>query len=218
MGEDSILLQSYIQKSRVFLLPLTGLIKHETFKSLNTYISSDVLNADDYPKGIKPRDEILIVTYPKEYKRYRIKTEFEKILEEELEVSPWESFESKSIMSNRNFMAYHELEDEMAYTFDMSKFSGDWTNFLRGRYSLFTQASKEKIINFRWSSLGKRGQKQLHSYLYPERYMKEYAEQLGVPVEELLEVKELCSKPNLTLENYNPMKLKLKRERDEIES
>lgn len=216
MVKESVLQQSYIQKSRLFLLPLVGIIKDKNFKSLNTYISSPSLVSDEYPNGISSKDEILIVTYPKKYREFNLYSKFEKLIEDEVFKSPWEKFEIESIMSNRKFIAYHELEDEIAYTFDLSDFGSDWRCFLKGRYSLFSEKAKEKIIDFRWKSLYPIEQKKLYCYLYPykDECIKIFSDQLEVPVEELLRVKELCSKPNFNLENYVPERLKSKIEED----
>lgn len=224
MVKNSVLQQSYIQKSKLFLLPLTGVRRDKVFKCMNTYISATNLSCDEYSSGISMKDEILIVTFPKEYRNNRAKmyAKFEKLIESDIILSPWEKFESENLLSNRYFICFHELRDELAYTFDMSKWSSDWRAFLKGRYSMFSEEAKDKIINFRWSSLEPTEQKKLYCYLYPykEECIKVFSEELEIPIEELMEVKELCSKPNLNLENYIPEKLKKQPEEDlnEIES
>lgn len=206
--ETSLLQQIYLQKSGLFLLPLTGLLKNKYFKKTNTYISAPDLICSEYPNGINFEDKILIVTYSKIYK---IKQDniynqvIEKFKNITIEETGWERFEEKDLMSNKYFIGFHESSDEFLYTFDLSDWNDDWNYFMKGRYSLMSEKAKNLIKNYRWTTLNPVDQKKLYCYLYVNKdkdCFKDFAEELGVPIEDLEKVKELCSKPDLRLETY----------------
>lgn len=210
MGEESSLLQrTYIQKSKLFLLPLTGVKRDKYFKPTNTYISAPELTSQDYKGGISPHDQILIITYSKSYKQKdkelydMVAGKFKEIAKTEDIRPTWDDFEAE-LMGNPNFLAFHESTDEYIYTYDLSNWSDDWKNFISGRYSLFTDEAKKSILNYRWSLLTQIAQKKLYCYLYPykEECRKSFAEELDESVEDLARVKELCNRPNLPLETY----------------
>ncbi len=205
----SLLQKAYIQKSRIFLLPLTGIKKDRIYRPLNTYISSPTLISKDYPEGISIQDEILILTYSKDYEL----NENNSINKLKLNnpVNNWEKFETDILMSNRNFTGFYESKDEYIYTFDLSDWSKDWTNFIIGSYSNFSLEAKKRIMDFRWKSLRADEQKKLYCYLYPsqDECIRSFARELSSnprnleeTVNLLKEAKELCSKPDLKLENY----------------
>ncbi len=196
-----------MQKSKLFLLPLTGLLKNKYFKITNTYISSPDLISLEYPDGINFDDRIIIVVYSKEYKikqdniYNQVSSKFKNI---SIEETGWEKYETDIINSNKRLLAVHETIDEFIYTFDLSDWNKDWSNFLKGRYSLLSRKAKDTIKEYRWPSLKDIERRKLYCYLYPneENCFKDFAEDLKVPIEDLKEVKELCSKPNLKLETY----------------
>jgi len=213
--ESSLLQKSYLQKSKLFLLPLTGLIKNKYFTETNTYISSPDLVCGDYPNGISFDDKILIVTYSKIYKikqdniYNQINNNFKNI---SIQETGWEKYET-ILMSNKRFVGFHESPDEYLYTYDLSGYTSDWSNFMKGRYSQMTEKAKQIIKNYKWSSLLPTEQKKLYCYLWPDanfddkkneegNCFKFFADELGIPIQDLEEVKELCSKPNLKLETF----------------
>lgn len=217
MVNSTLLQETYIQKSRVFLLPLIGIKKDKHYIPTNTYVSSADLVSTEYPNGIKRHDQILIVTYPKFYAKKdedlysTIRGEFglgtdssgEEILGENT-MTGWEKYKFKTLMSNQNFMAVHESEDDIIFTFNLSKWSSDWNCFVKGRYSLFGEDAKKAVIHFRWKDLYQIEQKKLFCYLYPykDECLREFAKEIDISIKELAEVKELCSKPNFSLEDY----------------
>ncbi len=205
----SLLQKAYIQKSRIFLLPLTGIRKDKIYRPVNTYIASPTLVSTDYPNGLTIQDETLILTYSKEYEMNEINSISK--LKINNPVNNWEKFETDVLMSNRNFTGFYESQDEYIYTFDLSDWSSDWTNFINGSYSKFSPDAKKRIIDFRWKSLREDEQKKLYCYLYPfqEECIRSFARELSTErrdfeknIELLKEAKELCSKPNLDLETY----------------
>lgn len=204
--EPSLLQKDYIQKSRLFLLPLTGLPRNKYFKQTNTYISSPDLFSLVYPDGIMFEDKILIVVYSKSYKikqdniYNQVTSGFKNI---SIEETGWDKYEN-TIISNRRFLSVHETDDEYIYTFDLADWSKDWDAFLKGRYSLLSKKAKELVKDYRYTSLKPMDQRKLYCYLYPneENCFRDFAEDLKVKVEDLKAVKELCSKPNFKLETY----------------
>jgi len=205
----SLLQKAYIQKSRIFLLPLTGIRKDKIYRPVNTYIASPTLVSTDYPNGLTIQDETLILTYSKEYEMNEINSINK--LKINNPINNWERFETDVLMSNRNFTGFYESQDEYIYTFDLSDWSSDWTNFINGSYSKFSPDAKKRIIDFRWKSLREDEQKKLYCYLYPfqEECIRSFARELSTErrdfeknIELLKEAKELCSKPNLDLETY----------------
>lgn len=205
VDSETILQKDYLQKSKVFLLPLAGIKRDRTFEPSNTYISSEDLLSDEYPNGIKMDSSILIVAFSKTLRQnsenllLRIK---DQKLVEEHEKSRWDSYEEISLFSNKRFIAFHETYEDLVYTFDMVDWSKEWKKFIHGRYSLFSDKAKDIILKYK--NLKPMDHKKLMSYLYPnkEEYLKEYAKDLELTVEELKEVKELCNAPDLSKETY----------------
>lgn len=211
-NESSLLQEEYIQKSRLFLLPLTGLKINNYFKATNTYIASPDLISDEYPEGISFADEILILAYSKEYKikqdniYNQVQANFKNI---SLEETGWDKYEN-ILIANKRFMSFHESPEEYLYTFNMHHFANDWSYFLKGRYSKMSDKAKNIVKDYRWSSLKPIEQRKLYCYLWPNETPPDekkgcfefFAEELGIPVEDLEQVKELCSKPNFKLETY----------------
>lgn len=208
--ESSLLQKTYLQKSGLFLLPLTGLKKDKHFKLTNTYISSDDLVSDAYPYGISSNDEILIVTYSKDYKikddklYEKIRDKFKRISSEDDLPTGWEKFETDSLLSNKNFLAFHETDIEFVYTFDLSGWHNDWNCFINGKYSHFTEKAKQIIKEFRWRDLSEGARSKLECYLWPDKEgcIEDFAEELKVEIGSLLQVRELCDKPNFKLETF----------------
>lgn len=216
--EPSLLQKTYIQKSRLFLLPLTGMTKNKHFSPTNTYISAPDLISSEYPEGIGFIDEILIVAYSKEYKirqdniLSQVQANFKNI---SIEETGWERYESV-IISNRRFISVHETDDEFLYTFDFSDWHNDWNLFIKGRYTLISSKAKQIIKDYQWTALKPVEQKKLYCYLYSNEDLscfEDFADDLGYPVEELKQVRELCSKPDLRLETY---KIPKKKQLDDI--
>lgn len=176
---------------------------------MNTYISSSGLVSEEYPQGIRPEDKLLIVSYPRTYLEESEKlvqriSHMSQINPEEITETPWKKYEVNSIFANRNFIAYHETSEEMLYTFDLSKYESDWNSFLKGRYSQFNDATKQKIIQYRYEDFTSDARKKMFCYLYPYKNecVIEFARELDMDIEELKLIKELCNKPDFRLENY----------------
>lgn len=203
----SLLQKAYIQKSKIFLLPLTGLRKDRIYRPTNTYISGRELISKQFPSGISIQDETLIVLFSKDYERKE--NESVAKLKVNSPFGNWEKYETETLFSNRNFSDFYEAEDDYIYTFNLSDWSKDWTSFLNGSYSNFTSDAKELIIQFRWKALAADEQKKLYCYLYPykDECISCFAKELGMRIEDLAKSHELCSKPQLELEDYKYEKI-----------
>lgn len=205
----SLLQKAYIQKSRIFLLPLIGIKKDRIYRPTNTYISARGLVSTDFPSGISIQDETIMVVFSKDYE----KKELESIMKLKLNspLGNWEKFETEVLMSNRNFTGFYESEEDYIYTFNLSDWSEDWSNFISGSYSKFSSDAKDKIVNFRWKNLAEEERKKLYCYLYPYKdecitsFAKELTTEprdLEANIQMLREIGELCNKPDLRLEEY----------------
>ena len=80
----------------------------------------------------------------------------------------------------------------------MSDLGDDWFHFINGKYSKISMNLKQKILTFFDKYSGNYAY--MHSYLIPEKYFNNYAELLGVEPEMLIQVGELCTKPDIDKE------------------
>ena len=71
--------------------------------------------------------------------------------------------------------------------------------FREGKYSKFAIETKQRISDF-FGDVGTIAD-YIQSYIHPESFHELYAEHLGVPLETIEQVYELCSKPDLDKEN-----------------
>lgn len=102
------------------------------------------------------------------------------------------------LMIHRLFECCKELEDsKVSFIFNLNKYSEDMADFYKGRYSLFSNELKYKILKH--FEANKCTVEYLDSYLNPEKCFGRYAELLNVEEQLLKEVGELC-------DPYNPLK------------
>jgi len=162
----------YFQKSRVFLFPVLG-IKRGSIIPIQSYIG--------WEGTIKPADRRLVCLY---YRR---------------EDPDFRTFERKMLLENTLFESYHEVTERRAvYTFDLSKYAGDWEHFLNGRYSKLSEPVKSKIKEYF------RGQDRNYayvcSYVHPEKYFAIYSDLLKCSMRDLKIAGELCDRPDVDKE------------------
>jgi hypothetical protein len=164
----------YFQKSKVFLYPLLKIKKGVRYVPIETYISWDEVYGNDQNKFIcmySAKDD-------ENYKR----------------------FEKVYLTSHKLFEEYYKPdEDTHLYIYDYSKFKHDLDMFKEGKYSKFTVKTKQKISDF-FGDVGTIAD-YIQSYIHPESFHELYAEHLGVTLETIEQVYELCSKPDLDKEN-----------------
>ena len=168
----------YFQKSKSFLLPVLGLKKDFKYSPIQSYMEWD---------GIyKSSDYNLILTYEKSND------------------PAWNKYLLNTIMANRMFNEYYEIDDEtIAVSFDLYSIAEDYQYVLEGKYSNLSKQTKSKIREYygynspEWAYM--------ESFLFPERYIPTYSKILDVDEEHIRFTGELCDLPNL---NKETLKLK----------
>lgn len=172
MGIKS-LYRDYFQKSRVFLYPALEIKRGVSVTPIQTFVA--------WEHHYKPEDRKFICLY-----HLRDDKEFE-------------TFEKTKLLGNKLFHDFVETEDGKGiYVFDYEPFAKDWDMFLDGKYSKMSAVHKKKIKNF--YGVYSTNFAYVESFLHPEKYFNIYAEILGVDVEHLKEVGELCSIPDMNEE------------------
>ena len=166
----------YFQKSKVFLYPLLNIKKGIRHVPAETFVAwNNVYDLNDC--------KFLCLYAVKETEQYR-------------------KFERSYLLNHKLFEEYHKLDDDLhLYVFDYSEFKHDLEMFKLGRYSKFSIKTKEKISNF-FGDVGTISE-YIQSYIHPEGYHDFYAETLGVSLNTIGEVYELCSKPDLSKESLD---------------
>tara|TARA_R100000742_G_C4268270_1_gene86633 strand:+ start:646 stop:1221 length:576 start_codon:yes stop_codon:yes gene_type:complete len=163
----------YFQKSKVFLYPLLRLKKGLSYVPIQTYVAwESVYSTED-------------CRFFCEYKTKRTKK--------------FEKFGSEYLRTNPLFDDYIELEENKhLYIFDFTTMRSDFNRFIAGKYSQLTLESKIAIIDF-FSDQGKTGE-YIQGFLSPEDLHADYADFLGVDIETVKKVYEICTPPDLEKE------------------
>tara|TARA_R100000541_G_scaffold58640_2_gene70155 strand:- start:1721 stop:2308 length:588 start_codon:yes stop_codon:yes gene_type:complete len=165
--------KKYFQKSKVFLYPLLGIKKGNDFVPVETFLSWNG--------------------------QYDVKKKLFFCLYDQKETDEWHKFENLYLLQNSLFHDYVLLDKNLhLYIFDLKKYSSDYNNLCKGDYSEFADKTKTEIINF----FGEKGSlaQYMEEYLYPEFYHDQYAEDLNVNLDIMLDVWELCDKPDFIKE------------------
>lgn len=168
----------YFQKSKVFLYPLLNIKKGVRFVPAETYMSWEGIH------GIKDNHIICVYDVP------------DKIL------SAYKLFEDQYIRNNKRFKYTIDLENKnkKAIVFDLSRYKNDINRLIKGEYSKISKRTKEIITEF----FGEHGTiaEYVESYLFPTYWHEDYAHLLGVSLETIQKVYELCDKPDLDKEDF----------------
>jgi len=162
----------YFQKSKVFLYPLLGIKRGVSVVPVETYICW---------QGYYTSEDMKLICV------YDIRKDDE-----------YKFFEKNTLLSHNRLSDYIKIGSQAVLTFDFSDLGDDWSQFINGKYSKLNIKLKQKILDFFDKYSGNYAY--MHSYLIPEKYFNNYAELLGVDTEILIEVGELCSKPDLDKE------------------
>lgn len=166
----------YFQKSRVFLYPALGIKRGVSVTPIETYVS-----LEGYCK--KEDAKLCCLYHLRKDEDFR---QFEKI----------------KLYGNPLFHDFKVVDETRGiYVFDFSKHKADWNHFLNGKYSKMSAEHKKKIKEF----IGRNSPNlpYIESFLYPEKYYKLYSEMMGVKESLLRQVGELCSVPDLVMEDLN---------------
>ena len=174
----------YFQKSKVFFYPLLGIPKGKKYVPVGTYLA--------WEDEIAINDKKFMLLYKQKSGKL------------------FNKFEDKYLLGNPLFDDYQKLgEDIHLYIFDFTMYTQDWDMLINGKYSKFDDTMKQTITKF-FGEVGKITE-YVESYIYPEYYHKDIAEQLAVPMKLIEKVWELTDKPDIDKET-----LKLKIPKDGI--
>jgi hypothetical protein len=166
----------YFKKSRVFLYPALGIKRGVSVTPIETYVS-----LDGY---CKKEDAKLCCLY-----HLRKDADFRQ-------------FEKTKLYGNPLFHDFKMIDDNKGiYIFNLAKHKHEWDCFLKGKYSKMTPEHKKRIKEY----IGRNSPHlpYVESFLYPEKYYKLYSEMMGVKETLLRQVGELCSHPDLLMEELN---------------
>jgi len=164
--------KKYFQKSKVFLYPILGIKRGVSVIPIETYISW---------KGYYNSEDMKLICV------YDVRTDDE-----------YKHFEKNVLLNHNRLNDYVKVDNQLVLTFDLSDLGDDWFHFINGKYSKISMNLKQKILNFFDKYSGNYAY--MHSYLIPEKYFSNYAELLGVEPEMLIQVGELCTKPDMEKE------------------
>ena len=108
-------------------------------------------------------------------------------------------FASQNLHNNPLFEKTIELnENTQLYVYDFSKFKSDIKRFVKGKYSQYSLDSKISIVDF-FGSQEKIGD-YVQGFLTPDGVHEQYAKSLGVSIESIEDVYEVCTPPDLEKE------------------
>lgn len=159
--------RKYFQKSSTFLYPLLGFKKGKHPKPEQTYLSWQ-----DFPPSTHRR--LFCV-----YKRNNS--------------AEWKNFEREYLITHKMLETSVPLDDDrIMYVFDLSSVKEDYDAFINGKYSQYSQTSRKILMDYygvhtpEWVYI--------ESYLFPDKYFKQYAQILDVEESFLKHVGELCDR------------------------
>jgi hypothetical protein len=168
------LYRKYFQKSKIFLYPLLDIKRGTSVVPIETYVSwNETLTSEDM--------KLVCV--------YHSRTD-----------SEYMQFEQNVLFKHNRLSDVVKTNDtKTVVTFDFSDLNNDWISFIEGKYSKLNIKTKRKILDFFDKNSGNYAY--VESYLYPEKHFQTYADLLGVDIDMIISVGELCDKPDLDKEN-----------------
>ena len=171
----------YFQKSKIFLYPLLEIKQGYNPVNLETYCNV-------YDSGSKQKNKLVV--------HYRLNEQNERCKDKNM---TFEKYYLNVIESNKRFIKSEVKDnDNVQCFFDLKGMEEDVSLFKEGRYSRLSITTKSIIEGFYPKSHANRPY--VESFLYPERYRSSYAYLLDVKESLLMEVRELCDKPNFLKE------------------
>jgi hypothetical protein len=169
------LYKDYFQKSKIFLYTLLDIKRGATALPEQTYLA--------YEDFIRPEHRILVCRYTKRTDEAYLK------------------FEKDRLLGHPHFKGYFQLKGgSKLFLFDFNHISEDWDHLINGRYSQASLKTRKTILYF--FEKGSGNFTYVESYLFPEKYMADYARLLDVDVKILKQVGELCDKPDISREKF----------------
>ena len=168
-----LLISHYLQKSHLLLYPLLGMAMRDTkFKPTNTNL--------EY--GGEDNSCKLICLYEPE------------LLDED-----YYTFRNKVLLNNPYFCELKILIGRNIVKFDLKKdFEKDYNHFINGKYSKFSETTKQIIGNY--YSGNEISKVMIDSHLNPEEYHQAYADFLATSVELIKHNFETLTPPDLEKE------------------
>ena len=172
--------KDYFQKSKIFLYPLLEIQKGVKYVPINTYMA--------WEGQYSFEDSKLMCLYQQKFTKAFAK------------------FEEFQLLNHKYLDDYRELDKDLhLYVFDLVNYKKDIQNVIKGSYSKMRKKTKTLILDF-FGDIAPISE-YIESYIYPEYYHEDYANELNVNLEDIERVWELCSKPDLEKEN---LKIKIK--------
>ena len=166
----------YFQKSKVFLYPLLNFKKGMDYVPIQTYVCWEHTYAVE--------DHMLLCEYHTK------------------NTDKFIAFCDRYLTSHKLFSKYIELGDNKhMFIFDLKSLKNDFNRFIKGNYSQFSLNSKLIILDF--FSTADSMLIYIASFLTPESAHENYAKALGVDIESIEDVYEVCSIPNLDKETFH---------------
>lgn len=174
--------KTYYQKSKLFLLPLLEIPKNKHIKPVGTFVI-------DSNKSLTEKEYRLILPFEKD------------------ESSEFSYYEKKLVDCNYfDTVNYYETKRHRVYIYSLLSFKEDYDKFINGQYTEFTGSTKT-LINLYWGRIEKARfipNPKIDSYLNPTILTYELvSDELGLPVTELLKIKQLLDPPNLEKETFH---------------
>ena len=163
----------YFQKSRSFLYPALEIKRETEYIPTGVYMSIEGL--------YEPEDCKLICTYKND------------------DTEKYKLFVEENILQNPLFEKMITVKGYNLYIFDFQQLTSDWFNVLLGKYSKLSVPLKKAIKNY-YGENSKQYIKYIQCFLYPEKFFEVYANLLGVEIDILKKVGELCDACDLEKE------------------
>lgn len=119
------------------------------------------------------------------------------ILEYDLSKETMNLFAKTWLYTNPLFL---RQDGDFLFHFGLSVYKDDWEKFVAGKYSKLSNTLKDTITQHYKSDKDIQGT--IHSYLYPDKYYKEYSDYYGISRSLLEKVGEVIDPPDLDKEKY----------------
>ena len=165
----------FFQKSKVFLYPLLKIRKGVSHVPVQTYVAWENVYSTENNRFFCEYSTKMTSTFKK--------------------------FSFNYLQNHKLFEDYIELNnDKHLFIFDFTAYKSDFQRFISGAYSQFSLNNKISILDF--FSNQKKISSYVEGFLSPEDVDELYAKELGVDVEIIQKIYEVCSPPDLKKETF----------------
>ena len=150
--------KDYFQKSKIFLYPLLEIQKGVKYVPINTYMA--------WEGQYSFEDSKLMCLYQQKFTKAFAK------------------FEEFQLLNHKYLDDYRELDKDLhLYVFDLVNYKKDIQNIIKGSYSKMRKKTKTQILDF-FGDIAPISE-YIESYIYPEYYHEDYANELNVNLEDI---------------------------------